>query len=511
MTVSQTPVRKDPRRWWALVAMCLAIFLVAVDGTVLSLATPSIVRDLQPTATQVLWIGDIYSFVLAGLLITMGNLGDRWGRKRMLLVGGSLFAIISIPAAYAQSAEALILMRALLGVAGATLMPSTLALMRSTFTDDKERSFAIGVWSAMGAAGAAAGPLVGGVLLQHFWWGSVFLINVPIMALVLAIGLPTLKESWDPEAGPLDLVSVALSMVGILGVVYFIKESAVHGLAPEYLLAGAVGTAALVWFIVRQRRLEHPLVDVRLFSNWPFTGAVLGMLLSVFGLAGVIFFFSQYLQFILKLEPLQAGLFELPATLAALVAALVAGAIMRRFGRGPATATGLLAIGAGMAAIALLLDRPSFVLFVVPLILIGAGDGVALTIASDTVLAVAPKDRAGAASAVSETGYELGTALGIAILGSILTAVYQATLILPSGVDDGVASAAMESPGEAFEAVRRMPDDMAQQVITAVEGAFTHALSVTTLVGALVLALGAVATWWMLPGKGEIVDEMSKH
>ncbi len=511
MTVSQTPVRKDPRRWWALVAMCLAIFLVAVDGTVLSLATPSIVRDLQPTATQVLWIGDIYSFVLAGLLITMGNLGDRWGRKRMLLVGGSLFALISIPAAYAQSAEALILMRALLGVAGATLMPSTLALMRSTFTDDKERSFAIGVWSAMGAAGAAAGPLVGGILLQHFWWGSVFLINVPIMALVLVIGLPTLKESWDPDAGPLDLVSVALSMVGILGVVYFIKESAVHGLAPEYLLAGAVGTAALVWFIVRQRRLEHPLVDVRLFSNWPFTGAVLGMLLSVFGLAGVIFFFSQYLQFVLKLEPLQAGLFELPATLAALVAALVAGAIMRRFGRGPATATGLLAIGVGMAAIALLLDRPSFILFVVPLILIGAGDGVALTIASDTVLAVAPKDRAGAASAVSETGYELGTALGIAILGSILTAVYQATLALPSGVDDGVASAAMESPGEAFEVVQRMPDAMAQQVISAVEGAFTHALSVTTLVGALVLGLGAVATWWMLPGKGEIVDEMSKH
>ena len=197
--------------------------------------------------------------------------------------------------------------------------------------------------------------------------------------------------------------------------------------------------------------------------------------------------------------------------MAALIAALVAGAIMRRFGRGPATATGLLAIGAGMAAIALLLDRPSFILFVVPLILIGAGDGVALTIASDTVLAVAPKDRAGAASAVSETGYELGPALGIAILGSILTAVYQATLILPSGVDDGVASAAMESPGEAFEAVQRLPDDMAQQVVTAVEGAFTHALSVTTLVGALVLALGAVATWWMLPGKGEIVDEMSKH
>ena len=504
-------VERDPKRWWALAAMCLAIFLVAVDGTVLSLATPSIVRDLQPTATQVLWIGDIYSFVLAGLLITMGNLGDRWGRKRMLLVGGTMFALISIPAAYAQNAETLIVMRALLGVAGATLMPSTLALMRSTFTDDKERSFAIGVWSAMGAAGAAAGPLFGGVLLQHFWWGSVFLVNVPIMALVLIIGLPTLRESWDPNPGPLDAVSVVLSMVGILGLVYAIKESAVHGIEPGYLVAGVVGAGALAWFIQRQRTLEHPLVDVRLFSNGAFTGAVLGMLLSVFGLAGALFFFSQYLQFILKLEPLQAGLFELPATLAALVAALTAGGIMRRFGRGPITSLGLIAIGAGMAGVALLLDNPSFVFFVIPLILIGAGDGVALTIASDTVLAVAPKDHAGAASAVSETGYELGTALGIAMLGSILTAVYQATLALPPGVSPDVAQAANESPGEAFEAVTALPPDLSEQVIAVVETSFTHALSVTTLVGAAVLLVGAFATWWLMPGKNDAVNELSAH
>ena len=491
--------------------MCLAIFLVAVDGTVLSLATPSIVRDLQPTATQVLWIGDIYSFVLAGLLITMGNLGDRWGRKRMLLIGGSLFAVLSVFAAYAQNAETLILMRALLGVAGATLMPSTLALMRSTFTDDAERSFAVGVWSAMGAAGAAAGPLFGGILLQHFWWGSVFLVNVPIMALVLIIGIPMLRDSWDPEPGPLDLLSVALSMIGILGLVYAIKESAVHGVEPAYAITGLVGAVALVWFIRRQRRLEHPLLDVRLFGNGAFTGAVLGMLLSVFGLAGALFFFSQFLQFVLKLEPLQAGLFELPATLAALVAALLAGRVMRRFGRGPVTSIGLIAIGAGMAAVALLLDNPQFILFVVPLILIGAGDGVALTIASDTVLAVAPKDRAGAASAVSETGYELGTALGIALLGSILTAVYQATLALPSAVPDTVADAAKESPGEAFEAVSSLPADVAANVTDLVESAFTDALTVTTLSGAVVLFVGAFATWWLMPGRGDVVDEMSKH
>jgi DHA2 family multidrug resistance protein-like MFS transporter len=389
-------------------------------------------------------------------------------------------------------------------------MPSTLALMRSTFVDDAERSFAIGVWSAMGAAGAAAGPLFGGALLQHFWWGAVFLVNVPIMALVLIIGLPTLRESRDLNPGPLDFLSVALSMVGILGLVYAIKELAIRGFEIQYLLAGVVGAVAITWFILRQRRLEHPLVDVRLFSSGPFTGAVLGMLLSVFGLAGALFFFSQYLQFIKGLEPLQAGLFELPATLAALVAALVAGNIMRRFG-GPVTAVGLLAIGVGMAAIAFVLDSEQYLVFAVPLILIGAGDGVALTIASDTVLAVAPKDRAGAASGVSETGYELGTALGIALLGSVLTGVYQGTLNLPGAVPPDVAAAAIESPGEGFEAMKGLAPDVTAALTEAIHVAFTQALQVTTWVGAAVLFVGAIVTWRLLPGRKEAVNEMVAH
>ncbi len=491
--------------------MSLAVFLVAVDGTVLSLATPSIVKDLQPSASQVLWIGDIYSFVLAGLLITMGNLGDRVGRKRLLLVGGTLFALISIPAAYSSNAETLILCRALQGVAGATLMPSTLALMRSTFTDAGERSFAVGVWSAMGAAGAAAGPLFGGVLLQHFWWGAVFLVNVPIMALVLLIGVPSLRESRDPRARGIDLLSVALSMVGIIGVVYAIKELAIDGLEPSFIVVGVIGAVALVWFVRRQMHLPHPLLDVRLFSSGPFTGAVLGTLLSVFGLAGSVFFFSQYLQFIKGLEPLQAGLFQLPATIAALVCSLLAGNVMRRLGRGPVVAGGLLAIGVGMATIALVLDSTLYLAFAIPLVLIGAGDGLSLTIASDTVLAVAPKDRAGAASAVSETGYELGTALGIALLGSVLTAVYQASLRLPDGLPAQVAHAANESPGEAFEVMGGLPADVTVRLTEAVHDAFTQALQVTTWVGAVVLILGSVAAWRLLPSKNEAVNEMVDH
>lgn len=320
-----------------------------------------------------------------------------------------------------------------------------------------------------------------------------------------------MRESRDPEPGSLDVLSIVLSMAGILGLVYSIKEMAIQGFEPGYVAAGLIGAASLTWFVRRQRTLAHPLVDVRLFSSGPFTGAVLGMLLSVFGLAGALFFFSQYLQFIKGLEPLQAGLFELPATLSALVAALVAGNIMRRFGRGPVTAAGLLAIGAGMAAIAFVLDSSQYLAFAIPLILIGAGDGLALTIASDTVLAVAPKDRAGAASAVSETGYELGTALGIALLGSILTAVYQGSLALPPGLPEPVGQAAMESPGEAFEAMRGLAPDVTGQLTDAVHIAFTEALQVTTWVGAAVLFFGAIVTWRLLPGRKEAVNEMVAH
>lgn len=490
--------------------MCLAIFLVAVDGTVLSLATPSIVADLQPTATQILWIGDIYSFVLAGLLVTMGNVGDRVGRKRLLLLGGTLFAALSVPAAFAPSAEWLIFWRAMLGVAGATLMPSTLALMRSTFTDVRERTFAVGVWSAMGAAGAAAGPLVGGILLENFWWGSVFLINVPIMALVIGIGLPALRESKDPHPGRLDPASVVMSMVGILSLVFAVKELATHGLRPTYVATGVLGIVVLTLFIRRQRMLEHPLIDVRLFQSWPFTGAVLGMILSVFGLAGSLFFFSQYLQFVRGLSPLQAGLFELPATIAALVMSLLAGMLMRRFGRGPLTSIGLICIGAGMAAVALLLDDPHFLVFAIPLMLIGGGDGVALTVASDTILAVAPKDRAGAASAVSETGYELGTALGIALLGSVLTAVYQSHLLLPSGLDPAIAQAAVESPGSAYELAAKLPEPVSSALVESAHLAFKDAMTITTLIGAGILLIGAFATWWCLPGRSEEITSLDE-
>ena len=295
------------RRWLALGVLTLAVLLIGVDGTVLALATPFIQQDLGASFLQILWIGDIYSFVLAALLISMGSLGDRIGHKKLLLCGATAFALISVLAAYSTSAEMLIVSRALLGVAGATLAPATLALIRGIFPDARERSVAVGIWASAFSAGAALGPVVGGILLEHFWWGSVFLINVPVMVVLLTGGLILLPERRDPKPGPWDLPSVGLSMIGMLGVVYAIKEGAALGIRPDVLTAGMLGTAALILFVRRQLRLPEPLIDVRLFGNRAFSGVVAANLLSVLGLSGLVFFLIAVLPAGSRIRAVEGG------------------------------------------------------------------------------------------------------------------------------------------------------------------------------------------------------------
>ncbi|MFF1629777.1 MFS transporter, partial [Streptomyces sp. NPDC058272] len=252
---STAAVEKRPGRWLALSVLVLAVLLVAVDATVLGLATPYISEDLKPSGTQLLWIGDVYSFVIAGLLVSMGSLGDRIGRKKLLLVGATAFGVISVLNAYATTPELMILARALLGVAGATLMPATLALIRNIFHDPRERSLAIGIWGATASAGTAVGPVAGGFLLEHFWWGSVFLINLPVMVVLVLVGSRLLPESTNPNPGPWDLPSVALSLVGVIGVVYAVKETAAHGLSWQPVTTGLLGAGALYWFVRRKLTL----------------------------------------------------------------------------------------------------------------------------------------------------------------------------------------------------------------------------------------------------------------
>ncbi|MGV9888196.1 MFS transporter [Streptomyces sp. NPDC003395] len=491
-----TEAVKRPGRWLALSVLVLAVLLVAVDATVLGLATPYISEDLEPSGTQLLWIGDVYSFVIAGLLVSMGSLGDRIGRKRILLVGATAFGAISVLNAYATTPELMILARALLGVAGATLMPATLALIRNIFHDPRERSLAIGIWGATASAGTAVGPIAGGFLLEHFWWGSVFLINLPVMAVLVLVGIRTLPESRNPHPGPWDLRSVVLSLLGMIGVVYAVKEAASHGFSWPALAVGLVGAAALYGFVRRQLTMPTPLLDMRLFRSRGFSGAVLADLLTVLGMSGLVFFLSQYLQLVQGRRPFEAGLAELPAAVGAVAAGLVAGRAARRFTVRTVVSGGLAAVGLALAALTLLRQSTGYPVLGAVLLVVGVGAGFSFTVTADVILSSVPKDQAGAASAVSETAYELGAALGIAVLGSIVTGVYRG---FPSPA--GTPAAAHESLGGALEAAHGLPADTAQALLDSARQSFVDGLALASGVGAAVLLTAAAAAWFMLRGQ----------
>jgi MFS transporter, DHA2 family, multidrug resistance protein len=485
------------RSWLALGVLSLGVLVIGVDGTVLAVATPLITQDLGATATQVLWIGDIYSFVLAGLLVTMGSLGDRIGHKKLLLCSAMAFACMSVATAYTPTAGLLIGARALLGVAGAALAPSTLALIRGLFPQPRQRSVAVGVWAAMFSAGTALGPVTGGLLLEHFWWGSVFLINIPVMIVLLVGGIVLLPEQRHPTPGPWDLPSVALALVGTLGLVYAVKEVATNGLRVAVATVGVVGAAALTLFVRRQLRLRAPLIDVRLFANRAFSGVVAANLLSVLGLSGLVFFLSQFFQLVQGYNPLRAGMAELPAAIAATVFGLLAGVAVRRWSQRAVLATGLALVGGAMASLTQIRPSTGYPQLGVALFVVGVGLGLAFTAASDVIIASVMPDRAGAAAAVSETAYELGAALGIAILGSIVTAVYRG-LAIPSGTPAAVASQARDSLAAATVATRSLPADTAHDVLTAAKTAFTDGLALAAGVGSALLLASAVAVWLLL-------------
>lgn len=491
-----TEAVKRPGRWLALSVLVLAVLLVAVDATVLGLATPYISEDLKPTGTQLLWIGDVYSFVIAGLLVSMGSLGDRIGRKRILLVGATAFGAMSVLNAYATTPELMIVARALLGVAGATLMPATLALIRNLFHDPRERSLAVGIWGATASAGTAVGPIVGGFLLEHFWWGSVFLINLPVMAVLVLVGIKLLPESRNPRPGPWDMTSVVLSLVGMIGVVYAVKEAATHGVTWETLTAGLLGAGALYGFVRRQLTLPAPLLDMRLFRNRGFSGAVLADLLTILGLSGLVFFLSQYLQLVQGRGPFEAGLAELPAAVGAVAAGLVAGSVARRFSVRSVVSVGLAAVGLALASLTVIDQSTGYPLLGTALLFVGIGAGFSFTVTADVILGSVPKEQAGSASAVSETAYELGAALGIAVLGSIVTGVYRD---FRGPVD--TPPEAHESLGGAVEVAAGLPAQTSEALLDAARTSFVDGLALAAGVGAVVLLAAAVAAWFLLRGQ----------
>ncbi|MPY95752.1 MAG: MFS transporter, partial [Acidimicrobiia bacterium] len=396
-----------------------------MDNTVLSFAVPTLSEDLEPSASQLLWIVDIYGFVLAGLLVTMGNLGDRIGRRRLLMAGATAFSVASVMAAFAPDASTLIAARALLGVAGATLMPSTLSLLRNIFADDGQRRFAIAVWTTMFAVGSALGPLIGGWMLEHLWWGSVFLLGVPVTIGLLAVSPLLLPESRDPAPGRWDPASAVLSFGTMLPAVYGIKVLAEHGPGAGSLGPIVVGALFGVAFVRRQQRLEDPMIDVSLFRITRFRAAVLANLVALFAFAGSLFFLTQYLQTVLGMSPSRAGLVLVPGVLSSVVFTLSAGLLRRVLSLGQAIAAGMLVGGAGFLALTQVSVSSGALIAVVAYVLIGAGVGVALSLTVDAIMADIPPAKAGAGSAISETANEFGIALGTAVLGTVVLAVYR--------------------------------------------------------------------------------------
>ncbi|WP_205835392.1 MFS transporter [Microbacterium salsuginis] len=482
------------RGWAALVVLMLPVLLVSVDNTVLSFALPSIALDLEPTSTQQLWIIDAYPLVLAGLLVTMGTLGDRFGRRRMLLVGAVGFAAVSALAAFAPTAAWLIAARAAMGVFGAMLMPSTLSLLRSIFTDRDQRRLAIAVWASMFSAGSALGPIVGGVLLEHFSWGSVFLMAVPVLVPLLILAPLLVPESRDPHPGRIDPISIALSMATMIPVVYGIKELAVHGFGVSAWLPVLAGLGFGVVFVRRQLRAKSPMLDMRLFRQGTFSGALLVNLLSVIALVGFLFFVAQHLQLVVGLSPMHAGLALVPGLAMMIVAGLAVVPIAKKWPARIVVPVALVFSLAGYLAVAFATGPDSLGALVGAFVALGIGIGAAETVSNELVLASAPPAKAGAASAVSETAYELGAVLGTTVLGGILTALYRAELVIPDGIPDAAADAARETLAGAVQVAGDVGGSAGMALQEAAAHAFDAGVTVTALIGAgLVVLAGVIA------------------
>ncbi|MDE3722694.1 MFS transporter [Nocardiopsis sp. N85] len=478
--------RTSARTWFGLVIVLGPVLLVAMDASVLYLAMPRVIADLAPSADQALWILDSYSFVVGSLLIAFGNLGDRYGRLRLLMIGAVVFGTGSVGAALSPTPEALIGCRVLMGLGGATLLPSSLAVIGELFADPRRRTQAIGIFAATFAAGFAIGPVVGGLLLSRFPWGSVFLINVPVVVGFLVLAPIVLREVRAGRPGRIDVASVALSAGGLLLAVYAVKDVAAHGIAVGPMVAGLAGTALLVWFVRRQRTLEHPLMDVGLFRDRVFTVAIITSASTLVVWAASIYLTGIHLQSVLGLPVLIAALLALPGAAVLTLTCVGTPVLVRRIGARAALITAHFCMGAGLLLLLTLTATGGVGPFVAATMIAGVGYGISFSLVADIAVSAAPSGRAGAAAALAETGNELGHALGIALLGSLAALIFR--LLGPDVA--GTLDETLRTPGLSAAAADRARE------------AFVTGLHVTVAVGgALCLALGVLALRW-IPREG---------
>ncbi|MFJ9798641.1 MFS transporter [Streptomyces sp. NPDC101145] len=481
-------------RWVVLFVLCVSLLLVALDATVLHVAVPAVTEDLRPSSTALLWIVDAYPLVCASLLILFGTLGDRVGRRRVLLGGYTLFGVASAVAAMADTPEVLIAARVLLGVGGAMIMPATLSILRAVFPDRRERATAIGIWTAVAAIGAATGPVLGGFLVEHFWWGSVFLINIPLMALILPAGRWLLPESRGSGDGPWDVLGALMAAAGVLGVVLGVKRTGAGDpfLDPATLGPLLAGAALLALFVRRQRRHAHPLIDMRLFARAGFTTSVGCIVLAMLALVGLQLIAVQYLQLVLDLGPMETGLRLLPLTFAAMAAGATGSYTLARLGPRRMVSGGFVLTAGSVLLLVLMGEHDRPLLLTVGFVLLGFGLQTTLFGAYESMLSEAPADSAGGAAAIGETSYQLGAGMGIALLGSVMNAAYAPGLTGVPGVPAEASAAAANSLGEAYQVAERLGGQAGDALYQAARQAFVHGLHVTLAVSAALLLAGAV-------------------
>ena len=489
------------KRWWALGALCLSLVVIGMDNTVLNVALPTLSKDLHPSASQLEWMVDSYTLVFAGLLLTMGALGDRFGRKRALNAGLLVFGIGSVASAFAPSAGVLIATRALMGAGGAIIMPATLSIITNIFPSD-ERGRAIGIWAGVSGLGIVVGPVMGGWLLENFWWGSVFLINVFVIGVALIYGWRVVPESKDPNATPLDPVGAGLSIAGLTALVYGIIEAPSNGWTSAHTFT-AIGAAAvlLTVFILWELRSEHPLLQMSFFKNPRFSAANISISLVFFALFGSIFIITQYLQFVLGYTPLQAGVRVIPvATL--IVASPLSAQLVERFGSKLVVSAGLVLVSACLALLSTVSPTGGYFLVAESLALLGFGMGITMAPATDSIMGSLPLAKAGVGSAMNDTTRQVGGALGVAVLGSVLTSSY-ASSIAPAlqGLAASAAALAGDSVGGATEVAAQTGGSGAQALLQSAHAAFTTGMGDALLIAAGVAATGAIIVGAFLPAR----------
>jgi EmrB/QacA subfamily drug resistance transporter len=489
---------KGGRRWLALAGLCVSLLVIVVDNTIVNVALPTLVRELDANVSELQWVVDAYTLVFAALLLLAGALGDRFGRRRTLLFGLALFGSASTAAAWAGGVDLLIVERAIMGAGAAFIMPATLSLLVSIFSDTRERALAVGIWAATAGIGVALGPVLGGLLLDHFWWGSIFIVNVPLCMLAILAGHRLIPESRDPAARRIDWTGAALSGAALVAFVWAVIEAPSKGwTSAPVMAAGALAAVALIAFVMQQRRAADPLLDVRLFRNPRFSAASSTIMVLFFALFGFLFLSTQYLQFVLGYSPSAAGVRVLPYAAAMLVFAPLSSVLVARLGTRRVATTGMLLFSAGLAVAATVDMSTGYGRLAIALVLMGAGMGLAGAPATESITESLPPERANVGSAVNDTTRELGGALGVAIVGSIVSALYSAQLgnALPEGVPAPVAAAARESLGAAVQTGAAVADPARE--------AFVHAMSRGSIVVALVSAVGAVVAWRYLPAQAE--------